>query len=172
MTSHFGQLFHLLPSGTRLLEPAQLPQMKFLLLAIIASAQLADAHMRMVSPLPRGHPKNSAYAPIDYDLVAPLGGAKTFPCGGKGKGTPTASVRGGESITVQLEGSATHNGGHCQFALSCNGQSTNFVVLKSVLNDCPLTNAFDVPIPSGANGECVLSWTWINASVCQPVREC
>lgn len=126
-----------------------------------------DAHMRLIFPAPRGHPTNVKYQPIDYDLVAPLfsNPEKTFPCGGKTKkGDKTASFKAGETITVQLEGGATHNGGHCQFALSCNGKNNNFVVIKSVLNTCPIEKSYPVQIPAGASGDCVFSWTWVNHS--------
>ena len=89
----------------------------FSLFACLVS--VSYAHMRLKNPLPRGHPNNNLYSPVDFDLVAPLvPPQKPFACGGKtSPGGVTARWRAGETVTIEIEGQTTHDGGHCQFAL-------------------------------------------------------
>ncbi|KAJ3152599.1 hypothetical protein HDU89_001292 [Geranomyces variabilis] len=125
----------------------------------------AHAHMAMSDPTPRGNP----FPPVgtaDYDLKSPLDSeARPFPCGGKPKGVNVLTTNAGSTVPVTIGGSANHDGGHCQFALSVDGST--FVVVKDVIRDCLIDSnnfKYDVPIPGGfPSGPAVLSWTWINA---------
>lgn len=85
---------------------------------------------------------------FDYDLVNPLGGARPYPCGGKPAGQKTATLTAGKRLAVKLEGSATHHGGHCQFAVSYD-QGKTFVVLLTVRSNCMVNSlSYSVPIPA------------------------
>ncbi|KND02442.1 uncharacterized protein SPPG_02907 [Spizellomyces punctatus DAOM BR117] len=123
----------------------------------------ANAHMRMANPPPRGS-VDPPVGPPDYDLASPLGGERSFPCGGKPVGNSVMNIQAGSTIPVSIVGGAPHNGGHCQFALSTDGQ--NFVVIKDVIRECLANGAstFDVQIPSSfPSGKTIFAWAWINA---------
>lgn len=104
---------------------------------------------------------------VNYDLVSPLmtvtsGGTFTFPCKGFPKGPPTQIISG-NTVQITLEGSAVHNGGHCQFGITYNDR--DFAVLKTVEWTCvrdTMTYALQLPddIP---RGEVTIFWTWINS---------
>lgn len=131
--------------------------------ALLALTSGASAHMKMANPLPRGNAEPPVGTP-DYDLTTPLGGGRPFPCGGKPAGQTVLNVRAGSTIPVSVVGGANHGGGHCQFALSKDGNK--FVVVKDVIRECLRTGPekFDVTIPSSfPSGKAVFAWTWINA---------
>ncbi|ORZ34534.1 hypothetical protein BCR44DRAFT_1373749, partial [Catenaria anguillulae PL171] len=123
------------------------------------------AHMMMSNPAPRQSIQNPGPGgQIDYSYTAPLG---TYPCKGYSQQRPVMTVRAGDTIQVTVSGSATHGGGHCQFALSYDGDR-NFVVIQTIIRQClrdgtgPFT--FPVTIPPGApSGLATFSWSWINA---------
>ncbi|KNE71362.1 hypothetical protein AMAG_20341 [Allomyces macrogynus ATCC 38327] len=100
---------------------------------------------------------------MDYDDTSPL---STFPCKGYRAQAPVQTVRASTSIPGSIGGDAPRNGGHCQFALSYDGEKT-WVVVETVTRDC-LRDAnrytMDVPIPKSAPaGTAVFAWTWVNA---------
>ena len=75
---------------------------------------------------------------VNYDIRSPLytnTDKFTFPCKGFPVGPPVTTYNS-NSISVTLEGTATHGGGHCQFGVSYDNK--NFLVLKTVLNSCLL----------------------------------
>ncbi|KAJ3344340.1 hypothetical protein HDU93_000130 [Gonapodya sp. JEL0774] len=131
-------------------------------------ATLARAHIEMANPPPRNSkwiPSSLGVSNIDYDGTTPLGAARPYPCQGKPKGPIVATYQAGTSVHVSLFGSATHDGGHCQFAVSYDSGST-FVVLLTVVRECLRASGseYNVPIPAGApSGDAVFAWTWINA---------
>ena len=107
-------------------------------------------------------------------MLEPLyGGAsnRPYPCRGYSKSSPVISTSPGATINIDLEGSATHEFGHCQFAISYDDET--FVVLRTVKDTCldggsvigtnlrrySLTLPSD--LPECTNG-CTLAWTWIN----------
>jgi hypothetical protein len=101
---------------------------------------------------------------VNYNLRSPLDVSPdffSFPCKGFPKGPVVATFEKNE-ITISLEGTATHGGGHCQFGISYDDK--NFVVLKTVLNDCLLdTMSYSYEIPKYARGDNItVFWTWIN----------
>jgi hypothetical protein len=82
-------------------------------------------------------------------------------CKGK-RGKHDTPLRAGSSLKVELQGSATHEGGGCQFGLSYdNGQT--FTLLMTTDDTCPITQTYDVPIPADAPSctDCVFAWGWI-----------
>ncbi|KNE67549.1 hypothetical protein AMAG_12002 [Allomyces macrogynus ATCC 38327] len=133
------------------------------LLALVAGT--VNAHMMMAFPEPR----NSKFHPgptgeIDWSYTSPLG---AFPCKGYKPQAAFRTFAPGETVKVRIEGGATHNGGHCQFALSYDNDQT-FVVIDTVIREClrPGTGPFtyDVQIPATApSGKATFAWTWINA---------
>ena len=139
----------------------------FYLLFIVVNC---DAHIFMRSPPSRRSQYSSYYTSqnlVNYDLNAPLnmnvgGSFFTFPCKGFPKGPATAQING-NTISVTLEGTATHGGGHCQFGISFD--DTNFLVLRTVMDNCLISSmsyTFTVP-PSMPNGDVTVFWTWVNA---------
>lgn len=101
---------------------------------------------------------------VNYNLRSPLNVSPdffSFPCKGFPKG-PVVATFETNKITISLEGTAVHGGGHCQFGISYDDK--NFVVLKTVLNNCLLdTMSYSYEIPTYAKGDNItVFWTWIN----------
>jgi hypothetical protein len=114
------------------------------LLYIVATLSTVDAHVKMSVPSNGGRDNSPARQM----------------CGGtRGKANP---IRAGSSMHVVLEGTATHNGGGCQFGLSYDDAKT-FTLLMTTEASCPIVQNFDVPIPANAPAceKCVFSWGWI-----------
>ena len=94
-----------------------------------------------------------------------------FPCKGyetdfdTPAGDSTANWAAGTPQTVTLLGTATHNGGSCQFSLSYDEGKT-FHVIKSIEGNCaggPNNNKFDFTVPADAkSGKAIFAWTWFN----------
>ncbi|ORZ34625.1 hypothetical protein BCR44DRAFT_1390395, partial [Catenaria anguillulae PL171] len=127
-------------------------------------ATSTSAHMMMSQPPPRqskGNPGPGGQ--IDFSYTSPLG---AFPCKGFPAQAPVLTVAAGSTIPVTLDGGAPHDGGHCQFALSYDGDKT-FVVVDTIIRDCMRrSNPFrtTVTIPASApSGKATFAWTWINA---------
>jgi hypothetical protein len=99
---------------------------------------------------------------VDYNLMAPLNSAPySFPCKGYIKGPSTAQVTG-SNVNIQLDGTAVHGGGHCQFGISYD--DTNFLVLKTVVGSCLIDSmSYEMQLPDGTPpGQMTVFWTWIN----------
>ncbi|RKP10135.1 hypothetical protein THASP1DRAFT_3952, partial [Thamnocephalis sphaerospora] len=79
---------------------------------------------------------------------------------------PTQTFKAGTSINVEIEGTAPHGGGHCQFAISYDDGKT-FVVLRDVMHNCTTNKSlkYSVPLPKNApsSKKATFAWTWINA---------
>ncbi|KFY84680.1 hypothetical protein V500_09081 [Pseudogymnoascus sp. VKM F-4518 (FW-2643)] len=125
------------------------------------------AHMELNSPYPlrsQFDPAND-YTVIDYSMTSPLlADGSNFPC--KGYQTDdfraTATYAAGNTYSISLTGSATHNGGSCQLSLSYDNGAT-FKVIQSMLGACPLNSNYNFVVPSDApNGAALLAWTWFN----------
>ena len=100
---------------------------------------------------------------VDYNIMAPLNtNGYTFPCKGFPVGPPT-QIFNSNTITITLEGSAIHGGGHCQFGITYD--DTHFLVLKTVIRNCLLdTMTYQFTLPSNTpSGNLTLFWTWVNA---------
>ena len=123
------------------------------------------AHAYMKSPPVRRSKYSQYYLQnglVDYNIMAPINAGYSFPCKGFPKG-PSTTVITGNSINIEIEGSATHGGGHCQFGITIN--DNDFVVLKTVKSNCLLNGmsyTFSLPdnIPST---DITVFWSWINA---------
>lgn len=136
----------------------------FLLTVLFQS--LVGAHVMMRDPPSRRSKYNDYYLEqglVDYNLMAPLNTPPyAFPCKGYPSGPVSASFSQPSGITVRLEGTAIHGGGHCQFGLSYD--NSNFVVLMQVLDNCLIDSmTYNVPIPEDVpDGYTIFFWTWIN----------
>lgn len=135
-----------------------------LLAGLLAST--ATAHMQMSKPYPIRSPLNKeGKGEKDYSYTNPLeSSGKDYPCKGyaKDKHDSQANYSPGQSYEMELEGSATHDGGSCQLALTYD-QGQTFKVIESMLGDCPKAKKYKFEIPSDApSGEALLAWTWFN----------
>ncbi|KAJ6024061.1 hypothetical protein N7540_004858 [Penicillium herquei] len=129
-------------------------------------AGTASAHMQMMKPYPIRSPlNNNSTGQKDYSYTNPLqpSGAD-YPCKGYANDPfdSQATYQPGQSYELELDGSATHDGGSCQLALTYDKGKT-FKVIESMLGTCPTPKKYDFQIPSDApTGEALLAWTWFN----------
>ncbi|KAJ5227556.1 uncharacterized protein N7469_007562 [Penicillium citrinum] len=137
-------------------------------LALLASllAGSASAHMQMAKPYPIRSPLNKdSKGQKDYSYTNPLqSSGKDYPCKGYAKDDfeSQATYKQGSKYTMELDGSATHDGGSCQLALTYD-QGETFKVIESMLGSCPIAKKYDFTIPADApDGEALLAWTWFN----------
>lgn len=138
-----------------------------LLNILLLLQQLVNGHIFMSDPPSRRNKYSPMYVSqgnVDYNIMAPLlwdGVTYTFPCKGFPKGPSTKTING-NIVSITLEGSATHGGGHCQFGITYDNKE--FVVLRTVISDCLLTGmTYNIELPSNIpSGEVTIFWTWIN----------
>ncbi|KAA8641923.1 hypothetical protein EYZ11_002541 [Aspergillus tanneri] len=138
------------------------------LLAALATASTAMAHMEMIRP----YALRSQYDPKvsegdkDYDNTSPLNSdGSNFPCRGHHKDTPwrtVAKYQAGQQDYMELAPGTNHKGGSCQISLSYdNGQT--FRVIQSYMGGCPLELKWDFTIPADAPaGKALFAWSWFN----------
>lgn len=138
----------------------------FMCMAILtALLQLGMSHVFMQFPPSRRNKYSEYYLKhgiVDYNIMAPLNSGYSFPCKGFPKGPPTATFRSHE-IQIKFEGSAIHNGGHCQFGISYD--DTTFVVIHTIVRNCFLQGmSYVINLPINMpGGDFTLFWTWINS---------
>ncbi|KAI9598211.1 hypothetical protein BDF19DRAFT_431724 [Syncephalis fuscata] len=131
-------------------------------LAVAAVAVPTLAHMEMTAPPPRQSKYLAGATVIDDKNTSPTQAI----CQGKPAGPHAGTYQAGSNISVSLNGTNAHGGGHCQFALSYDDGQT-FVVIKDVMNTCMIdTLSYTVPLPSTAltSNHAIFAWTWINAA--------
>ncbi|KAI5476810.1 endoglucanase [Pseudohyphozyma bogoriensis] len=125
-------------------------------LALLAVAGLAAAHIEMEYPPPINSKFDSQTpsAQIDYSMTSPLdANGDNYPCKGYNTAANIAALNSvatltpGGSVSTTFSGTATHEGGSCQFSLSYDGGET-WAVIYSIEGGCPIDLAYDVPIPS------------------------
>ena len=130
-------------------------------------SDICSGHISMSSPPSRRNQLSSYYNKpglVNYNLRSPLNANPdwfTFPCKGFPKG-PSVATFNTNKISVTLEGTAVHGGGHCQFGVSYDDKT--FYVLHTVVGDCLLrgmTYEFDVPRINNSS-DVTIFWTWIN----------
>jgi hypothetical protein len=94
--------------------------------------------------------------------MAPINAGYSFPCKGFPKG-PSITTITGNTVNIQLEGSATHGGGHCQFGITTD--DSNFVVLSTVIRNCLITGmSYSFELPNNfPETDITVFWTWVNA---------
>ena len=145
------------------------------LTAALGFQSLASAHMLLSYPPAfryEGNP-NVPQGSIDYSLTSPLeADGSNFPC--KGYQSDLGSAAGASVVTwvtggtynFTLGGSAPHDGGSCQIALSYDKGKT-FTVIHSYMGGCPTVSpaggSFSFNVPSDApQGAAMFAWTWFN----------
>ncbi|OJI96692.1 hypothetical protein ASPVEDRAFT_146150 [Aspergillus versicolor CBS 583.65] len=136
----------------------------FLTCTLLASSALG--HIQMSKPYPIRSPLNQkAEGQKDYSYTNPLStSGDDFPCKGYANDPfkSVADYKPGQEYEIELQGSATHNGGSCQISLSYDKGKT-FRVIHSMIGGCPLEKSYKFKVPSDApSGEALLAWTWFN----------
>ncbi|CAG7929276.1 unnamed protein product [Penicillium olsonii] len=129
-------------------------------------ASTVSAHMQLSTPYPIRSPLNKdAKGQKDYSYTNPLSSSGSdYPCKGYAKDDfeAVATWAPGSKQHMELEGSATHDGGSCQLALTYD-QGETFKVIESIEGDCPIEKKYDFEIPSDAPaGDALFAWTWFN----------
>ncbi|CAG8934516.1 unnamed protein product [Penicillium salamii] len=129
-------------------------------------ASTVSAHMQLSTPYPIRSPLNKdAKGQKDYSYTNPLSSSGSdYPCKGYAKDDfeAVATWAPGSTQHMELEGSATHDGGSCQLALTYD-QGETFKVIESIEGDCPIEKKYDFEIPSDAPaGDALFAWTWFN----------
>lgn len=129
-------------------------------------ATTVSAHMQLSTPYPIRSPLNKdAKGKKDYSYTNPLSSSGSdYPCKGYAKDDfeAVATWQPGSSQHMELEGSAVHDGGSCQLALTYD-QGETFKVIESIEGDCPIAKKYDFKIPSDAPaGDALFAWTWFN----------
>ncbi|RKP12146.1 hypothetical protein BJ684DRAFT_11926, partial [Piptocephalis cylindrospora] len=136
-----------------------------LLIPALLLSQSVSAHMALAEPPPRRSPHNPhPVGGIDWDMTTPLQGSSQFPCKRAPAGPNVRTYKAGTSIVTTLDGSARHNGGHCQFSLSYD-QGKTFVVLRTIMKDCLKSDSsYSVDLPKDIpGGDVIFAWSWVNA---------
>ncbi|KAL2157559.1 hypothetical protein VTH06DRAFT_5936 [Thermothelomyces fergusii] len=149
---------------------------------------LAEAHIRLVSPVPYTSPEQNP-SPLD-----PSG--SDYPChkspDGLFQGTPTQMAKGSKQ-QLAFRGSAVHGGGSCQVSITYDENPTpqsSFKVIHSIQGGCPARphtipncingnmecnilpenalmetpDKYEFTIPEDLpSGTAVLAWSWLNS---------
>lgn len=136
------------------------------ILFIIWLTTTVSAHMQMIKPYPIRSPLNTeADGKKDYSYTNPLKtSGDDYPCKGYANDpfVSQETYRQGSSNEMEIIGSATHEGGSCQLALSYDGGGT-FKVIESIERDCGVDKKWTFEIPSDApSGQALFAWTWFN----------
>jgi hypothetical protein len=133
--------------------------------SLLAMAPSVTAHMIMAEPKPFGSPNNSPLDPLGSDYPCKMGASAST------ANAPMNEFKVGQNSTLSFSGSAIHNGGSCQLAVTTDTTPTKdskFKVIYSIEGGCPgveqgapATYSFQVPeeLP---NGQAVFAWTWFN----------
>ncbi|KAJ1748585.1 hypothetical protein LPJ78_002457 [Coemansia sp. RSA 989] len=129
---------------------------------------LCWAQVEMREPPPRRSKFSKAYMSsddVDYNMKSPLGGKIGYPCRNTTAGPIQGTLVAGQDLKVFFDGTATRQGGDCQFAISYDN-GTSFAVLWDKLGNCFLdtvNGGYEIPIPDRlpASKEAVFAWTFI-----------
>lgn len=129
-------------------------------------ASTVSAHMQLNKPYPIRSPLNKdGKGEKDYSYTNPLStSGSDYPCKGYAKDDFEAvdTWAPGSSQEMSLEGSAVHDGGSCQLALTYD-QGKTFKVIESIEGDCPIAKKYQFDVPSDApTGDALFAWTWFN----------
>lgn len=133
-------------------------------LAILGST--ASAHLILNNPVPYGKDtiNNSPLTSSNFPCQVSSDASSFYSTDGISN-----SVTAGESIKMSFTGSAVHEGGSCQVALSTDMQpskTTRWSVILSIEGGCPSkegssADSYDVTIPSDVPaGTYSYAWTW------------
>ncbi|OLY84574.1 hypothetical protein AYI68_g1258 [Smittium mucronatum] len=143
------------------------------------------SHMAISHPCTRNSPNPDCKDlvsddPIDYNIKSPIGNSGSIFAplckwtDKKNKSKPITWIAGQKVRLDFFKDGVTHNGGHCQFALSYNN-GQDFVVFKDILRNCfyngPVKHnseqvfeyEIELPINLPSAKGVIFAWTWINA---------
>lgn len=156
-----------------------MPSFLYALFTISGLSPYVAAHMEVIKPPPyrsKFNP-NVAQANIDYSMTNPLqANGSDFPCKGYNVdfnapvGAPMETVTAGQTSSITLDGTASHEGGSCQISLSFDG-GTSFKVVKSFIGNCVRVTpsgvdpnqTYEYTVPSDAkSGNAIVAWSWFN----------
>lgn len=145
-----------------------LKKTSLLVLLLLPLACLAQVEMR--EPPPRRSKFSKFYInadDVDYNMKTPLSARIGYPCRKTAPGPTQGALVAGQDLKVFFDGTATRQGGDCQFAISYDN-GTNFAVIWDKLDNCFLdtvNGGYEVPIPDRlpAAKDAVFAWTWIPA---------
>ncbi|KAJ2399021.1 hypothetical protein GGI23_002897 [Coemansia sp. RSA 2559] len=137
-----------------------------LLVVLVASVCCAQVEMR--EPPPRRSKFSKFYITaddVDYNMKSPLGGKISYPCRNASPGPVQGTLVAGQDLKVFFDGTATRQGGDCQFAISYDN-GTSFAVLWDKLDNCfldTINGGYEVPVPDRlpAAKSAVFAWAWI-----------
>ncbi|KAG0297209.1 hypothetical protein BGZ96_007267 [Linnemannia gamsii] len=146
--------------------------------AIQLIALVVHSHVDLTTPCSRYHfaprcPPPPAGQLYDYNTNAPIssGGINTEPlCKHSVPYAKRTVYKAGEPISTGYDIGSAHGGGHCQWALSYDGEKT-WVVIQTEIRTClqgALTGQSDVKIPvtipkDAPSGDVTFMWLWVNA---------
>ncbi|KAJ2664085.1 hypothetical protein IW148_002143 [Coemansia sp. RSA 1199] len=138
------------------------------ILLLLALAGLCWAQVEMREPPPRRSKFSKFYMSaddVDYNMKSPLGGKIGFPCRNTTSGPVQGTLVAGQDVKVFFDGTATRQGGDCQFSISYDN-GTTFAVLWDKLGNCFLdtvNGGYEIPIPDRlpAAKSAVFAWTFI-----------
>ena len=133
--------------------------------ALVLLFSFANAHMTLNTPKPYGAPSTSPLTPANYPCQLQGDPASFY------VGTAATKMAVGEDQKLTFAGSASHNGGSCQLAVTSDLQptaKTHWQVIKSFIGGCPTkgnsggSDEYSFQIPSSvASGKYTFAWTWI-----------
>ncbi|KAJ1848769.1 hypothetical protein LPJ73_003882 [Coemansia sp. RSA 2703] len=105
---------------------------------------------------------------VDYNMKSPLNGKNGYPCHNTNAGPTQGTLVAGQDLKVFFDGTATKQGGDCQFSISYDN-GTSFAVIWDKLGNCFLdtvNGGYEVPVPEKlpAAKSAIFAWSWIPAS--------
>ena len=146
----------------------------FMALVALALLSVANAHMKMSSPVPF-NVANLDNSPLKAD-------GSDYPCKASPDNPSSYSISAvnhlpaGEPLLMSWDGSAVHGGGTCEISISMDKEPTKDSVFKVIQvfqgASCPSPTGggvtFNIPkdMPNAANA--TLAWSWHNAIVSPP----
>lgn len=136
-------------------------------LAALALLGLANAHMRISSPVPFNL-ANGDNSPLAKD-------GSNFPCKSGITGphaydmTAMNKIPVNEPVLLEFKGEARHGGGVCQLSISLDKEpnpDSTFKVIQTFYGDCPVATGggltFNIPKEFPNVERATLAWTWLN----------
>ncbi|KAJ2388919.1 hypothetical protein GGI05_003649, partial [Coemansia sp. RSA 2603] len=122
------------------------------LVLLYSAIQLCNAQVEMREPPPRRSKFSKFYIngdDVDYNMKSPLNGKNGYPCHNTNAGPTQGTLVAGQDLKVFFDGTATKQGGDCQFSISYDN-GTSFAVIWDKLGNCFLdtvNGGYEVPVP-------------------------
>ncbi|KAM0702555.1 hypothetical protein Q7P35_009985 [Cladosporium inversicolor] len=139
----------------------------FMALVVLALLSVANAHMKMSSPVPF-NVANLDNSPLKAD-------GSDFPCKASLDNPSSYSISAlnnlpvSSPILMSWDGSAVHGGGTCELSISLDKEPTKdsvFKVIQVFQGACPTATGggitFDIPKEFPNTDRATLAWTWFN----------